>query len=185
MEQANDFVDRFRHPMRRRRAADALRALDLRGRSGLVLFLCQGNICRSPFAEATFRREVAHTSAAGLDATSAGLVVPNRASPPEALSAASAFGVDLSGHRSRLLTQDLIQRASVAVVMSPRQVRAIRPAYGRAGPAVFVLGDFDETPIDSRTIRDPWGELPDAYVDAYMRIDRCVRYFVRVATSEV
>ncbi|MBA2726009.1 MAG: low molecular weight phosphatase family protein [Actinobacteria bacterium] len=63
-----------------------------------ILFVCTGNQCRSPFAEAYLN----HLELPGIEATSAGtLDLPGRPVPPEMRRAAEAYGVDLSPHRSR------------------------------------------------------------------------------------
>lgn len=67
-----------------------------------VLFVCLGNICRSPLAEAAFRAEAA---AAGLDALadSAGTAGYHIGEPPDprAIRTAARFGIDISGYRGR------------------------------------------------------------------------------------
>lgn len=67
-----------------------------------VLFVCLGNICRSPLAEAAFRAEAA---AAGLEALadSAGTAGYHIGEPPDprAIRTAASFGIDISGYRGR------------------------------------------------------------------------------------
>ena len=69
-----------------------------------VLFVCMGNICRSPMAEGTFRAAVA---AAGMDGSiqidSAGTIGYHAGSPPDrrAQDTARRNGLDISGQRSR------------------------------------------------------------------------------------
>jgi protein-tyrosine-phosphatase len=71
-----------------------------------VLFVCAGNLCRSPFAEGLARRLA---SERGLDVEfeSAGeIAYDGNRCPPDALEAARAHGVDLSAHRARRLTPE-------------------------------------------------------------------------------
>jgi protein-tyrosine phosphatase len=67
-----------------------------------VLFVCLGNICRSPLAEAAFRAEAAR---AGLDvlADSAGTAGYHIGEPPDprAIRTAARFGIDIAGYRGR------------------------------------------------------------------------------------
>src|SRR5258708_38417595 len=93
--------ERLLHPLRRRKSVDALRA---RARPETVLVVCHGNICRSPVAAALLARELA---VHGITVQSAGFLGFNRPSPPNALAAAVRHGLDLTDHRSRLVTVEL------------------------------------------------------------------------------
>ena len=165
--------------MRRRRAEARLRA---NARPGQVLFMCYGNICRSPFAEFVFHREMRHLQPGLYETTSAGFIGPNRKSPGEALAAAQRAGIDLSGHRSKLVTAELVHGSALVVVMSAEQARGIRAMFGPTSATVLVLGDLDPLPIDARTIRDPWSATADVFDASYARIERCVRVLVSYMT---
>lgn len=164
---------------RRRRAAQ-LRLESVRPRS--VLFVCHGNICRSPFAAAAFLRSCPAPIANSIIVASAGFIGPDRPPPSKALAAASRRGVDISAHRSALVTLDAVQTSDLVVVMSEDQEREIQT---RVAPStvVLILGDLDPLPASRRTIVDPWG-APDATFDAsYDRIERCVRELARIIAS--
>lgn len=173
-----DLPDRLLHVWRRRRATDALRAPL---RPGAVLFICYGNICRSPFAAALFRRELAKrdraNEARGRAIRSAGFTGSDRPSPSEAIAAAARFKIDLSPHRSAVITADAYRSAALVVTMSPDQARDLRRRFGRLG-AIVVLADLDPESIKSRTIRDPFRCPPDVYHESYTRINRCIRALV-------
>lgn len=160
------------HPFRRRRTYAALRR---RLRPAAVLVVCHGNICRSPFAAALLAREF---STEGVLVASAGFIGPNRACPPEAVTAAARRGEDLSTHRSGLLSQDLTRAADLIIVMDPAQGRAICERYGRSPRDIVVLGDLDPATLAARTIRDPIEQSADVYEATYTRIERCVAQLV-------
>lgn len=168
--------DRALHPLRRRRAArssrDALRA----AHSGTpdVLFVCHGNICRSPYAALAFEQDTRRRGVA-VRVTSAGFINPYQPCPAEALSVASRRG-DLSAHRSSLVTPERVQDADLVVVMSAAQARSIRRRNPEA--RVLVLGDLDPLPIDRRTVRDPIGQSESIFEEVYARIDRCIESLV-------
>jgi protein-tyrosine-phosphatase len=177
MRSLKDLADRLLHRRRRRRAIEALRQPL---RDGSVLFICYGNICRSPFAERLFRREFGR-DLPGLRTRairSAGFTVADRSSPPEAIAAAARFSVDLSSHRSTVITADVYRAAALVVTMSPDQSRDLRARFGVLNETMIVLADLDPRPIDSRTIRDPWRSPPEVYDLSYARIDRCIRALV-------
>lgn len=164
---------------RRRRAAQVELAR-LKPRS--ILFVCHGNICRSPFAAAAFLRSCASEIASRINVRSAGFIGPDRSSPSSALIAAAKFGVDLSPHRSALITSETLGAADLIVVMSEEQARGIR---ARVAPSTFVLmlGDLDPRPVNRRTILDPWGQSDAAFAESYDRIDRCVRELALIISA--
>jgi low molecular weight protein-tyrosine phosphatase len=166
--------ERLLHPLRRRKVLEALRT---RTRPKTVLVLCHGNICRSPLAAALLDRELAPL---GIDVQSAGFIGFNRPAPAEALAAADCHGVDLSNHRSRLATADLVRGADLVVVVDTRQHRLVCERFGRWPADVVVLGDLDPAPVEARTIRDPVDQSRAVFDQTYERIARCVRELATV-----
>lgn len=160
--------DRLLHPARRWRTLRRLRA---RGVPRRVLFVCHGNICRSPYAQGSFERSLPRVVRRRIQVHSAGFVGPGRASPPEAVIVAAQRGVDLLGHRASLLTSGHKQTDWV-FVMNCAQRRAVRRRLGRAD--VLLLGDLDPRPIDTRTVPDPVDRSQEVFEAVYARIDRCV-----------
>ena len=91
-----------------------------------ILVLCTGNICRSPVAEALLRAALPGklVSSAGL-----GALVGHKADATAA-ELASQAGLNLSEHRARQVTGDMLRQADLILVMSQSQraqVRAIEP----------------------------------------------------------
>lgn len=165
------------HPLRRRHALDVLRQ---RPRPARVIVLCHGNICRSPFAAALLARDLAGT---GVSVESAGFIGPGRPSPREAVAAAALRGVDLSEHRSTLLTAPRARAADLVVVMDAVQARVVCDRFGRRRSDILVLGDLDPAPIATRTVRDPVDQPLEVFVETYARIERCAAVLVRALAS--
>lgn len=101
-----------------------------------VLFVCLGNICRSPLAEAAFRREL---KAIGLEAEadSAGIGDWHIGESPDrrAQAVAKRNGVDISGYRARLVKLEDFRRFSHIVAMDRKNLaalKAMRPADATA-----------------------------------------------------
>lgn len=123
------------------------------GRKPAVLFVCLGNICRSPLAEAAFRREAERI---GLDVEidSAGTGDWHLGHPPDnrAQAVAARNGVDIGGYRARRVTPEDFRRFTNIVALDASNLtdlKALRPAGataelsllldhvpGRAGQAV-------------------------------------------------
>jgi len=173
---ARVIVDSLLHPTRRRSAQRRLKNSNPRS----LLFVCHGNICRSPFAAAVFANALPHTLAGAVTAASAGFIGPGRSPPPHALKTARAYGIDISGHRSVTISAESLKAADLVVVMSGAQQRGIASRVA-PGAQVLVLGDLDPLPIKQRTIPDPWEGPVDAFEESYDRITRCVRELVRIA----
>jgi len=85
--------------------------------------------------------------------------------------------VDLTAHRSRLLTTSVVRAADLIVVVDQAQRRLLCERFGRSPGDVVVLGDFDPEPVESRTIRDPVNEGLEVFAEVYERIARCAYYF--------
>jgi protein-tyrosine phosphatase len=101
-----------------------------------ILFVCMGNICRSPLAEAAFRAEAERR---GLDVTvdSAGTGGWHAGEPPDrrARAAAARNGLDISGQRARQVTRDDFHRFDLILALDEdnlAQLERIRPAAARA-----------------------------------------------------
>lgn len=107
--------------------------------------------------------------------TSAGFIGPDRASPPEMQEPARERGVDLSDHRSKVVTEEMLADTDLVVVMTPRLHRRFRRGFPQQRVRVVLLGDLDpEGRIPGRAIRDPYGKPPEVFAEVAERIERCV-----------
>lgn len=176
---ARTLRDRSLHPFRRYRA-EALVRSGPSPRS--ILFLCTGNICRSPYAEKAFVREWTSTSTP-IEAVSGGFLESGRPSPPEAVRIARERGIELEAHRSRQVDPEMLENADLVVVMENRHRRnTLDMLAGRPG-RILMLGDLDPETPDRREIKDPWGNPDDVYVASFERTERCVSRLVRLLTD--
>jgi protein-tyrosine phosphatase len=149
----------------------------LPARVGSVLFVCLGNICRSPFAEAIASERLAALPGRKLRFGSAGIrVTQGAAPPPEARRVAARLGLSLDAHRPQPLTPELIRAYDLIVVMEAGQMDDLRSEYAVDASRVVLLSLFDAGARGrSRyVIADPFGQSEHAYVECYRRIDRAV-----------
>ena len=117
----------------------------------MVLFVCHGNICRSPFAEALLRASVGDGQ---IDIRSAGLMsLPARGTPELGLRASAAHRIDLSAHRSVWLTPELIETASLVIVFDESNRKLLFGRYPKLRTPVIGLGEL----LGLETIADPMG----------------------------
>ena len=129
-----------------------------------VLFVCTGNICRSPIAEGLFRRLLGNRK--DIEVGSAG-VHAVRGQPPSthAIEVCAEEGVDIRELRSQPLTSALINRASHIFAMTGAHVEAISMLFPNAADKTFLLREFEETGATSwLDVPDPIGLGRDVYI---------------------
>lgn len=134
------------------------------GMSQNILLVCTGNTCRSPMAEGLARRILSDITMKkrGSESTwkveSAGVACFG-ASPPttEAVRALQKYGIDISNHRSRALTKDMVDKASVIYAMAQHHVDAILEFEPGADQKTQLLDP------DGNDIADPIGMGQDFY----------------------
>ena len=155
-----------------------------------VLFVCLGNICRSPTAEGVMRRLVAD---AGLDGEvvvdSAGTAGWHEGDPPDRRSQheAKERGVDISGLRGRQLQTHDFERFDLLLVMdaeNQRDVLRLAPDAAAAGK-VRLLREFDPAAIASGDLEvpDPYYGGPDGFADVYDAIESACKGLLAHLTS--
>ena len=126
-----------------------------------ILFVCTGNICRSPMAVGLFE----HAAKGRYRVLSAGLGAVDGMPPSEhAVRALKDLGLDIRGLRSRRLTGDLIQQSDYIFGMTYGHVESIALLFPQAAEKTFVLREFDDTLEDfEKDISDPIGGSLETY----------------------
>jgi protein-tyrosine-phosphatase len=116
-----------------------------------VLVVCHGNIIRSAFASRLLARQV---NGDGMSVASAGLAAtPGRQAHPNALAAAAAHRIDLSGHTASALDARRVRAADVIFVMDIPQLVALRARFPEARGRTFLLTSLaDDVPPE---VADP------------------------------
>ena len=138
-----------------------------------VLFVCTGNICRSPLAAAMLRRALDERDLRDVEVTSAGTGAWDGAPASEgAYLVGLESGLDLSGHRARLLTREVVEASDLILTMA-RHHRARVDELGGEG-RVFVFGEYGGKQSDEAEVSDPFGGDLDVYRETLEQLDRFI-----------
>jgi protein-tyrosine-phosphatase len=126
-----------------------------------LLFVCSGNTCRSPLAEALAKKVAASRGIEEISVSSAGTnAIENVPATDEALLVGMERGLDLTGHRSRQLTPAIVSEADLIFVMTPGHLEQVKQMGGRG--KVHVIDEYASGATD-KGISDPYGGDLDAY----------------------
>lgn len=147
-----------------------------------VLFVCYGNICRSPIAEGVFRSLVIEQGLSEqINCDSAGTAsfhlgqLPDRRTRENALE----HGLTLTHHARRITGEDLAQ-FDYFVAMDEKNLEAVEKLnYRSTGlyttDTIFLLREFDPNISDEPNVPDPYYEEPEVFEEVYQIVLRCCR----------
>jgi len=145
------------------------------------LFVCKGNVCRSPFAEHAARIIAQELGIKDCECRSAGIEVSrSEPSPPNAVEAAEAFGIILKNHLSAPFEEKQAERFDAIIVLEGRHFMMMKNRYPRFKKKIFLLPLFEENgardigPFLRYNIPDPFGEDLDEFHACYRRIEQCL-----------
>jgi protein-tyrosine-phosphatase len=136
-----------------------------------VLFVCKGNICRSPFAASYVRAKLKEHNWA-VEVFSAGLESsPGGKANPLAIDVALQHHISLAAHVTKPISDDLVRHADLIVVMELAQYADVVQKYPTARHKVFRLGEFH--PGLAREIWDPYGGTHADFEFCFRMIRQC------------
>lgn len=123
---------------------------------GTILFVCTGNFCRSPMAEAIFKDLLSQDEKQeSYQVRSAGTWTHDGLSAsPLALQAMRELGLDIGTHRSHHLTSQDIEEASLILVMTQDHKQALAVEFPQASGKLYLLSEMADKSYD---IEDPSG----------------------------
>ena len=127
-----------------------------------ILFVCTANICRSFMAERIFRKKSEENGRSDIEVSSASLVdMEGTPADPKTVNILKEKGFDGNGHKSRLLTEDMVAETDMILVMERRHREMIIENYPDAEEKVVLLKPFSggcaqPGSNDMDDIRDPY-----------------------------
>jgi protein-tyrosine-phosphatase len=123
-----------------------------------VVFVCHGNIMRSPVSEAMLRNNLEKRGITNVKVVSAGMhAIAGRSADPRAQIVAPEFGVSVNAHRAQLLTQQLVDSNDLVIVMDIQNAAEFLMRFPQASDKLFTLRQFSERKrAAGRDIPDPY-----------------------------
>jgi len=141
-----------------------------------VLFVCLGNICRSPLAEG-IARELIRKNALKIEADSAGTGDWHIGEPPceHSITVARMYGIDISDLRARQVTKADLERFELIVALDESNKEVLMQMGAKD---VIKLGEFG---YDGADVPDPYFfDGFEGFEEVYKMIDICVKNLFKI-----
>lgn len=109
-----------------------------------ILFVCSGNTCRSPMAEAYFNNMAEKSGKKKFRAKSAGIYAAENmdVSKNSARAMNELYGLDISGHKSSPLVEKDMEESDLVLTMSKSQKKFLHETFTKHRDKVFTLSEF-------------------------------------------
>jgi len=145
-----------------------------------ILVVCIGNICRSPMAEALLKArapESVHIHSAGIGA------LVGEPADPASVQLMQARGIDITAHRARQLSREMVSQAELILVMEDGHMQHIHSLSPAARGKVHCLGKWGdkvnsghgrEYPLGENEIPDPYKKSPEYFASILVLIEQGV-----------
>ncbi|UCC45680.1 MAG: low molecular weight protein arginine phosphatase [Candidatus Zixiibacteriota bacterium] len=136
-----------------------------------IMFVCTGNTCRSPMAEAALRVLLDKQRPGQFEVISSGIAAADGfPATMYATEASKVWDCDLSDHRSQQLSRDLIKRSDLILAMSPEHLNEVLRHDPKAADKTFLFKSFPDSSRDGEEVEDPIGQSLEKYNETFLEI---------------
>ena len=146
-----------------------------------ILFVCTGNSCRSVMAEALLRKFLNEKGVDKINVISAGtLNIAGMKARSEAITVMRDEGIDISHHRSTPLSEELVSKADLILIMERHHRESILNIFPQADKKIFLLKEFSSSQKENHyfEIYDPIGKPLSVYYETLAEIKESVIGFI-------
>jgi low molecular weight protein-tyrosine phosphatase len=137
-----------------------------------VVFVCWGNICRSPMAERVAEKMAADQGLAGVEFSSAATSREELGAPIDqrAETVLREHGYRVDGHKAHQITRDEIENADLVIAMEDIHVTRMMGLAPEAAN-VSLLTDYDPDAEPGSGVPDPWYGTADGFYDTLTSVE--------------
>jgi len=147
-----------------------------------ILFVCDGNICRSPLAAEYLRDRAIRHRLSNIVVDSAGLLgIDGAPAAPYSIKVGAGAGLDLTGHLSRGVTSAAVQSADLLLAMTNTHLETLARRFPEGAPKRLLVRAFEQgaTPrAEALDLDDPVQGPIEGYREAFAIMRICVDHLI-------